>query len=83
VDTCDQIVAGNREIIIAVSGAPYARLVPYEAPKKYILGTDRSLIIKIAPILTLPTRASQRLNATRLLFLHNSIVQSFQTIASN
>jgi prevent-host-death family protein len=32
------------EIIIAVSGKPCARLVPYEAPKKRVLGIDRGLI---------------------------------------
>jgi len=34
----------EREIIIAVSGKPCARLVPYEAPKKRVLGIDRGLI---------------------------------------
>ncbi len=37
----------EREIIIAVSGKPCARLVPYEPPKKRLLGIDRGLI-KIA-----------------------------------
>jgi prevent-host-death family protein len=34
----------EREIIIAVSGTPYARLVPYEGPRKRILGMDAGLI---------------------------------------
>ena len=34
----------EREIIIAVSGKPCARLVPYETPKKRVLGIDRGLI---------------------------------------
>jgi prevent-host-death family protein len=33
----------EREIIIAVSGKPCARLVPFEAPKR-VLGIDRGLI---------------------------------------
>ncbi len=37
----------EREFIIAVSGKPCARLVPYEAPKRRVLGIDRGLI-KIA-----------------------------------
>jgi antitoxin (DNA-binding transcriptional repressor) of toxin-antitoxin stability system len=34
----------EREFIIAVSGKPCARLVPYEAPKKRVLGIDRGVI---------------------------------------
>jgi len=40
-----QIRAGEeREIIIAVSGKPQARLVPIEAAPKRVLGADRGLI---------------------------------------
>jgi prevent-host-death family protein len=48
------------EIIIAVSGKPCARLVPYEAPKKRVLGIDRGLI-KIATDFDSPDEDLERL----------------------
>jgi prevent-host-death family protein len=33
------------EVVIAVSGKPAARLVPYAAPKERVLGIDRGLVV--------------------------------------
>jgi len=41
-----QIRTGEeREIVIAVSGRPYARLVAYDPPKAREFGIDRGLIV--------------------------------------